>query len=109
MPQRAAVSRFETPPVDPSPKKWAAQYLATIMRTGSCPNDRSFARFLPEPLRLVSPEYWTPLVVVKRAAEWLEDLRIRTMADIGSGPGKLASPVRCSARADSSGSNGIRR
>ncbi len=89
MPQRAAVSRFETSPVDPSPKKCAAQQLATMMRTGSCPNDRSFDRFLPEPLRLVSPEYWTPLVVVKRAADWLEDLGIRTMVDIGSGPGKF--------------------
>lgn len=60
-----------------------------MMRTGSCPNDRSFDRFLPEPLRLVSPEYWTPLVVVKRAADWLEDLGIRTMVDIGSGARKF--------------------
>jgi hypothetical protein len=61
-----------------------------MMRSGSCPNDRSFDRFLPEPLRLVSPEYWTPLVVVKRAAaDWPDDLGIRTMVDIGSGPGKF--------------------
>jgi hypothetical protein len=59
------------------------------MHTGSCPNDRSFDRFLPEPLRLVSPEYWTPLTVAKRAAEWLEDLGIRTVVDIGSGAGKF--------------------
>lgn len=89
MPQRAAVSRFETTPGDPSPKKCAAQHLATMIRTGSCPNDRSFDRFLPEPLRLVSPEYWTPLVVVKRAADWLEDVGIRTLVDIGSGAGKF--------------------
>ena len=57
----------------PSPMKSAAQRLAAMMRTGSCPNDQSFDRFLPEPLRLVSPEYWTPLAVVKRAADWLED------------------------------------
>ena len=59
------------------------------MRTGSCPSDRSFDRFLPEPLRLVSPEYWTPLAVAKRAADWLEDLGIRTVVDIGSGAGKF--------------------
>jgi predicted RNA methylase len=59
------------------------------MRAGSCPNDRSFDRFLPEPLSLVSPEYWTPLAVAKRAAEWLEDLGIRTVVDIGSGAGKF--------------------
>ena len=89
MPQRAAVSRFEQTPVDPSPTKSAAQHLATMMRTGSCPNDRSFDRVLPEPLRLVSPAYWTPLVVVKRAADWLEDVGIRTVVDIGSGAGKF--------------------
>ena len=60
-----------------------------MMRTGSCPNDQSFDRFLPEPLRLVSPEYWTPLAVVKRAADWLEDVGIRTVVDIGSGAGKF--------------------
>ena len=60
-----------------------------MMRTGSCPNDRSFDRFLPEPFRLVSPEYWTPLAVAKRAADWLEDLGIRTVVDIGSGAGKF--------------------
>jgi hypothetical protein len=60
-----------------------------MMRAGSCPIDRSFDRFLPEPLRLVSPEYWTPLAVAKRAADWLEDLGIRTVVDIGSGAGKF--------------------
>ena len=69
--------------------KCAAQRLAEMMRAGSCPNDRSFDRFLPEPFRLVSPEYWTPLAVAKRAADWLEDLGIRTVVDIGSGAGKF--------------------
>ena len=34
-------------------------------------------------------EYWTPLAVAKRAADWLEDLGIRTVVDIGSGAGKF--------------------
>jgi hypothetical protein len=59
------------------------------MRAGSCPDDSSFDRFLPEPLRLVSPEYWTPLAVAKRAAEWADDLGFRTVVDIGSGAGKF--------------------
>ena len=75
----------------PSPMKSAAQRLAAMMRTGSCPNDQSFDRFLPEPLRLVSPEYWTPLAVVKRAADWLEAVGIRTVVDIGSGAGKFCA------------------
>jgi hypothetical protein len=60
-----------------------------MMRTGSCPNDRSFDHFLPEPLRLVSTEYWTPLATAKRAADWLEGLGVRTVVDIGSGAGKF--------------------
>jgi hypothetical protein len=59
------------------------------MRTGGCPNDRSFDRFLSEPLRRVSQEYWTPLAAAKRSAEWLDELGIGTVVDIGSGAGKF--------------------
>jgi hypothetical protein len=59
------------------------------MRSGSCPADHCFDRFLPEPLRRVSPQYWTPLVVAKRAAEWLDELSVRTVVDIGAGAGKF--------------------
>jgi predicted RNA methylase len=59
------------------------------MRNGTCPNDRAFDRFLPEALRLVAPEYWTPLAVVKRATEWIDELGIERVADIGSGAGKF--------------------
>ena len=105
----ASVSKFQTALVDSSPMKCAAQYLAEMMRTGSCPNDRSFDRFLPEPLRLVSPEYWTPLAVAKRAADWLEDLGIRTVVDIGSALASSASSARYSASAGSLDSSSIRR
>ena len=89
MPHSASVSKSQTTLAESSSAKCAAQHLAEMMRTGSCPNDRSFDRFLPEPLRLGSPEYWTPLAVAKRAADWLEDLGIRTVVDIGSGAGKF--------------------
>ena len=60
-----------------------------MLRTGGCPTDRAFDRFLPDELRVVSGQYWTPMVVVKRAAEWLDDLEVRTVVDIGSGAGKF--------------------
>ena len=59
------------------------------MRAGRCPEDRSFDRFLPESLRLVSPEYWTPLAVAQRAAEWFDSAGFQTVVDIGSGAGKF--------------------
>lgn len=52
-------------------------------------SDIEFDKFLPDDLRAVSREYWTPLRVVKRAAEWFDDLQIRTVVDIGSGAGKF--------------------
>jgi SAM-dependent methyltransferase len=64
-------------------------YVAEALRTGSCPADRVFDRFLPDELRVMSNQYWTPLVVAKRAAEWLDDLNVRTVVDIGSGAGKF--------------------
>jgi SAM-dependent methyltransferase len=67
----------------------AARHVAAALRTENCPTDREFDRFLPEDLRAVSDDYWTPLSVAKRAAEWLDDLNIRNVVDIGSGPGKF--------------------
>lgn len=67
----------------------AARHLAEVLRRGSCPADRYFDRFLPEDLRVVSRQYWTPLAVAKRVAEWLDDLGVRTVVDIGSGAGKF--------------------
>jgi hypothetical protein len=67
----------------------AARRVAEALRSDICPDDTAFDRFLPQDLRDVSEQYWTPLRVVKRAAEWLAELRIRTVVDIGSGPGKF--------------------
>jgi predicted RNA methylase len=76
-------------PVDRAASRFARRRVADALRTGSCPADRAFDRFLPDELRVVSGQYWTPLLVAKRAAEWLDDLRIRTVVDIGSGAGKF--------------------
>ena len=67
----------------------AARRVAQALRADACPTDAAFDRFLPQDLREVSEQYWTPLRVVKRAAGWLAELRIRTVVDIGSGPGKF--------------------
>ena len=66
-----------------------ASQVAHALRMRSCPSDRSFDRFLPQDFQAVSRQYWTPLVVAVRAAEWLDELDIRTVVDIGSGAGKF--------------------
>jgi hypothetical protein len=59
------------------------------MRAGLYPPDVEFDRFLPRRFRRVSGRYWTPLATIARVARWLDELGVRTVADIGSGPGKF--------------------
>jgi hypothetical protein len=51
--------------------------------------DTSFDGLLPPDLRAVSGRYWTPLRVIARATQWLTELRVRSVVDIGSGAGKF--------------------
>jgi hypothetical protein len=84
--------RLNVPDRDPAPSKGLAlspRRVAQAIRTGSAPADYAFDRFLPDELRVVSGQYWTPLVVAKRAAEWFAGLNVRTVVDIGSGAGKF--------------------
>lgn len=67
----------------------AAQSVAEALRIGKCPADHTFDRFLPDELRALSGRYWTPIMVARRAALWLDKLRIHTVVDIGSGVGKF--------------------
>jgi SAM-dependent methyltransferase len=76
-------------PGDPGNVREAARRLAVALRDGRCPPDAAFDRFLPAPLRDLSPQHWTPLVVAKRASEWLDSLGIRRVVDIGAGVGKF--------------------
>ena len=75
--------------VDGAALRFATQRVAEALRTGGCPPDSAFDRFLPDQLRAISGQYWTPLAVAKRAAEWFDDLNVRTVVDIGSGAGKF--------------------
>ena len=59
------------------------------IRSGTCPSDRLFDRFLPYDLRRVSRQHWTPLVVALRVAEWLDLIGVRQVVDLGSGAGKF--------------------
>ena len=59
------------------------------MRVDSCQPDCEFDRFLPEPFRVVSPHYWSPLVVARQAAQWLDESGVQSVVDIGSGVGKF--------------------
>jgi hypothetical protein len=63
--------------------------VARTMRAGRCPRDATFDRLLPHDLRRLSGEHWTPLVAVARAAQWLDEVGVRTVVDIGSGAGKF--------------------
>ena len=67
----------------------SARRVAEALRAGIIPKEATFDRFLPEELRVVSGQHWTPLVVAKRVAEWFDELHVRTVVDIGSGAGKF--------------------
>jgi hypothetical protein len=63
--------------------------IVDALRMGIAPSDRAFDRYLPVELRVVSRQYWTQLTVVVRVAEWLNELGVRSVVDIGSGAGKF--------------------
>ncbi len=75
--------------VTPVDARSSPSVVAQALRSGRLPSDRVFDRFLPSELRAWSGQYWTPLAVAARAAQWFEQLNVRTVVDIGSGTGKF--------------------
>lgn len=67
----------------------SAQQVADAIAKGTLPDERLFDRFLTYDLRIVSAQHWTPLAVAKRVAEWLNQLGVETVVDVGSGAGKF--------------------
>jgi len=63
--------------------------VADLLRSGGCPDDRDFDQFLPRGLQPVSYCHWTPIAAVARAATWLNELKVRSVVDVGSGAGKF--------------------
>jgi hypothetical protein len=67
----------------------STRQLADLLRSGGCPGDGAFDRFLPDGLREASGMHWTPLEVAVRAARWFERAGVSMVVDIGSGAGKF--------------------
>jgi len=89
MPTRRAsrtARRFDD---DASPAQRAVREVAAAVRAGRPLSNAAFDHLLPLELRKVSDDYWTPLPVIRRVAEWLRAERVRTLVDIGSGAGKF--------------------
>jgi SAM-dependent methyltransferase len=76
-----------------------AARIARALRARACPPDRVFDRLLPPALQAVSAQHWTHLAAAVRAAEWLDELDIRTVLDIGSGAGKFCVAAALASRA----------
>jgi hypothetical protein len=66
-----------------------ADSIAEQLSAGAYPPDATFDRLLPGWAQTASAQHWTPLEVVMRAVQWLDEYRIRTIIDIGSGAGKF--------------------
>jgi SAM-dependent methyltransferase len=63
--------------------------VVETLKARAAPPDETFDQFLPEAMRRLSRQHWTPLAVVARAAQWLDECNVRTVVDIGSGAGKF--------------------
>jgi SAM-dependent methyltransferase len=74
--------------------------LADAVRSGRRASDHAFDRFLLPEFQAASQQYWTPLAVAKRAAQWLAELGVRRVFDVGSGAGKfcVAAALACDAQ-----------
>jgi hypothetical protein len=85
--------------IPPACLSGSAAPLAAALVSDQPLDDDCFDQLLPADLRLASSVYWTPLEVVRRASQWLEQLGIRSVVDIGSGVGKFciagALATRC--------------
>jgi predicted RNA methylase len=67
-----------------------ARALGNAVREGrELVNDDAFDHFIPYRDQQVSADYWTPLSVATRAAQWLDYFGARSVVDVGSGVGKF--------------------
>lgn len=72
----------------PFDRHFCAQ-LAQALRAGYDVPDSAFDSCLPGDLQAVSSQHWTPLDVIRQVSSWIEQLRMRTIVDVGSGAGKF--------------------
>jgi hypothetical protein len=88
------------------PTELSAEYplspgeVAENIRAGRIPKDSDIDRYLPASLSFVSNQHWTPIRVALRVSHWLNEFGIKTVLDVGSGPGKFcvlgALATKCS-------------
>lgn len=71
------------------PARQSPREAAALFRSGQCPPDREFDRYLPEDLQALSTRHWTPLPTVRRIARWAAQAGVTSILDIGSGVGKF--------------------
>jgi hypothetical protein len=71
--------------------------IVDALGAGACIPDAAFDQFLPETMRRLSAQHWTPLAVAARAAQWFDEYNIRSVVDVGSGSGKfcVAAALAC--------------
>lgn len=63
--------------------------VSAALRSGREVSDSIFDLCLPVDLQPASARHWTPIDVARRASEWIEQMRMRTVVDIGAGAGKF--------------------
>jgi predicted RNA methylase len=59
------------------------------IRRGLAVTDRAFNRIYPEEIRRQSAQFWTPIIVARRAAAQLTATGATRILDVGAGVGKL--------------------
>lgn len=74
--------------------------IRDLLRAGICHMDRAFERYLPLDIQRLSNCHWTPLVVARVAARWLDEVGAKTVVDIGSGPGKFCVAAALASRCE---------
>lgn len=79
----------EPTPVDAIARGPSAQHVARELGRRVCLGDGAFDRFLPYDARVASGRHWTPLAVVLRVADWIDELGVTSVVDLGSGVGKF--------------------
>jgi SAM-dependent methyltransferase len=81
--------RSEATPAEVTASEIDAREVGEALRAGQGAHDDDFDQFIPHDARRVSAEYWTPVLVATRAAQWLDYFGARSVVDIGSGVGKF--------------------
>jgi hypothetical protein len=66
-----------------------ASVVAERLHAGELVPEPAFDRFFSPRLRMVAEQHWTPLAVTRRVAQWIDELGIESVVDLGSGAGKF--------------------